>query len=375
MTSGPQDLTIRWLSLIYCSVFFFLMKELSTTYWPCMASTKSLSRCAEFLVVAEKSIEIKGGCLAGFKYEVPLSHHRTPSDTQNDIETNHNGVFFFTDSYSSRAVYVLAVALAYAEFLLASFLSDCSVSRISPLKHTDGFSQRPLKVRTIISLLKMSKKKTTTKKQDTHFGISFNGFWLVWKSVDWNGLCPLQSRWCSQVMMSVNTVEQLQKKSWHKNASRVPFPTTEWRIRCWWVLHDVALADAAGVKARSRCSGARGVGLSAQACRASCSWSRTAACPWVVSRWASCPPGARRRAARSRGMKRSAATADAARDARNGWADWGTDSLHTPPGHTETFPGCSPRGPHLTGPWHLEEAERLWLVYIRHHPGRFRDKT
>lgn len=65
-------------------------------------------------MVAEKSIEKKGGCLAGFKYEVPLSHLQTPSETQNDIETNHNRVFF-TNSYSSHAVYVLAAALAYSE--------------------------------------------------------------------------------------------------------------------------------------------------------------------------------------------------------------------------------------------------------------------
>lgn len=50
--------------------------------------------CAGFLVVAEKSIEKKQGCLAGFRSEVPLSHLQTPSETQNDIETNHNRVFF-----------------------------------------------------------------------------------------------------------------------------------------------------------------------------------------------------------------------------------------------------------------------------------------
>lgn len=154
-------------------------------------------------------------------------------------------------------------------------------------------------------------------------------------------------------MMTVNTVERLRKKSWHENVSRVPFPNTERRIRCWWVLHDVALADVDGVKARSRCSGARGVGLSAQACRASCSWSQTAACPWAASRWVSCPPGARRRAARSRVTRRCAAMAGAARAVRNDWADWGTGSLHTPPEHTETFPGCFPHEPRLTGPWHL----------------------
>lgn len=123
-----------------------------------------------------------------------------------------------------------------------------------------------------------------------------------------------------------------------------------WRIRSWWVLRDVAFMDVDRVKAHSHCSEAREVDLSEQACRASCSWSRTAACPWVVSRWASCLPGAQRRAARWQATRQCAAMADAARAARNGWADWGTDSLHTPPGHTETFPGCFPHGPRLTGP-------------------------
>lgn len=75
-----------------------------------MATTGSLSSCAGFLVVAEKSIKKKQGCLAGFRSEVPLSHLQSPSETQNDIETNHNRGFFFTDSYSSHAVYGLAVA-------------------------------------------------------------------------------------------------------------------------------------------------------------------------------------------------------------------------------------------------------------------------
>lgn len=68
-----------------------------------MATTESLSSRAEFLVVAEKSIEKRGGCLAGFKYEVPLSHLQTPSETQNDIETNHNRVScFFSPIHTVR---------------------------------------------------------------------------------------------------------------------------------------------------------------------------------------------------------------------------------------------------------------------------------
>lgn len=178
--------------------------------------------------------------------------------------------------------------------------------------------------------------------------------------------------------MSVNTAERLRRKflAPQKRSPWVPFLTTEWWIRCLWVLRGVVWAGVDGVKARSRYSAVRGVGLSAQACRASCSWSRTAACPWVVSRWASCPPGERRRAARSQATRRCAATAGAARAVRSGWADWGTDSLHTPPGHTGTSPGCFPHGPRLTGPWHLEEAERLRLVYC-YRPGSegFTDKT
>lgn len=89
---GPQEVLI--LIDILFSVFLDERKELSTIHWPYMATTGSLSSCAGFLVVAEKSIEKKQGCLAGFRSEVPLSRLQTPSETQNDIETNHNRVFF-----------------------------------------------------------------------------------------------------------------------------------------------------------------------------------------------------------------------------------------------------------------------------------------
>lgn len=124
-----------------------------------------------------------------FQYEVPLSRLRTPSETQNDIETNHNSFFFFsTDSYSSRAVYILAVALACSESYWPLFFLTVVLARFFHLNIQTQISQN----------VQVQKKKG--RKKDTHFGISFNGFWLVLKSVDWNGLCPFQSRCCSQVL-------------------------------------------------------------------------------------------------------------------------------------------------------------------------------
>lgn len=55
-------------------------------------------------------------------------------------------------------------------------------------------------------------------------------------------------------------------------------------------------------------------------------------------------------------MRAAAVTGD-----RSGWAGWDTGFVRTPPGHTETFPGCSPRGPRLTDPWRLGEEER-WVL-------------
>lgn len=157
------------------------------------------------------------------------------------------------------------------------------------------------------------------------------GFWA-----EWRGSCFLWESW------------QVQLREWREG--RMDGRVVRWTFGLN-LSRSFSFVFPVHLRARSRCSGGRWAARAARrACRASCSWSPTAACRGAASRWVSCPPGERKTAARWPERRRCAGRAGGGGDVRSGLAGWGTGSLRTPPGRTGTSPGCSPHGQHLTAP-------------------------